>query len=660
MEAVGSIRQRVFRNFSLATFVELLQEITIAIVLILAGEGWGLAAFGLVSSVWGARWRSSFGLSIWYLALPLGLGVLALLTLAGGVLGLFYPVFTWVLILPGIAALLVYLYTSGGFGWHLGGHLFANKAVFYVVLANLLISAGALLFIFLTNTLMPPIEWDEIAYHLAVPKIYVTNHRIDYIPFMFQANWPLLAEMLFVHGILSGMEIVAHLLTFTMLIWGWIGTVHVGNRTIGQPYGWIAGSILLTMPLVRRLSGTGMNEPTLIFWGLPAIYCFLLYLRDHATPWLVLAGVFSGFAASAKLTGGGILVLLGICVFVFTLRNREGLTRALKNALWFGLSGLIVFAPWLLRGYAYTGNPIFPFLYSIFGGKHWDALGTEYSQLMWEPDSAVLSKNLLGLVKSVYLMVFNPEALGGYSGGFGTAIPPLILVSFLVVILSKRNRHPLLISAFFGVASYILLWFFFANHVLRYLSPIFSLLSWLAAFAVASLWRWNRNGVYRSLVAILFILLLARDYPWFSRPDREMLASRLPVVYSDGYRRAFLEAHIDVLPVFEYINKNLPLDSTVFLFPYENRGYYLDVDYIWGHPGAQRLIPYEKFPDSTALASYLKSLGVTHILDSSTWLFTEFPDWEHDRKLVSAVEMDFCEPILEGDTYLLCRLDYPE
>ncbi len=43
---------------------------------------------------------------------------------------------------------------------------------------------------------------------------------------------------------------------------------------------------------------------------------------------------------------------------------------------------LLVCSPWLVKSYIYTGNPVYPFFYSVFSGKDWTGeLARGYSTL---------------------------------------------------------------------------------------------------------------------------------------------------------------------------------------------------------------------------------------------------------------------------------------
>ncbi len=45
-------------------------------------------------------------------------------------------------------------------------------------------------------------EWDALSYHLAAPQIYLTHHKIVFLPTDHHSNFPFIVEMLFTIGLL--------------------------------------------------------------------------------------------------------------------------------------------------------------------------------------------------------------------------------------------------------------------------------------------------------------------------------------------------------------------------------------------------------------------------------------------------------------------------
>ena len=65
----------------------------------------------------------------------------------------------------------------------------------------------------LIGALGPEIAFDSLWYHLTLPKIFLENHRIDFIPggLFYYSVMPKLGEMLFIPGLAFGNEIIPKL-----------------------------------------------------------------------------------------------------------------------------------------------------------------------------------------------------------------------------------------------------------------------------------------------------------------------------------------------------------------------------------------------------------------------------------------------------------------
>jgi hypothetical protein len=136
-------------------------------------------------------------------AIPIGLGILSLITLALGTLGLFYAWVAWVLLctvaLCGLVELVLHraVYKAG-----LRRSLPSLRQRPLIWTAALLALLSLNLFYpLVAHGLIPPVSHDEVAYHLAIPKIYIQHRGITYIPFIPYSNWPLGTEMLYTLGL---------------------------------------------------------------------------------------------------------------------------------------------------------------------------------------------------------------------------------------------------------------------------------------------------------------------------------------------------------------------------------------------------------------------------------------------------------------------------
>lgn len=601
-----------------------------------------------------------------------GLGLLAVLTLLIGMGGLLHQ---WLMIplvlglaLLGLGAL------SAGLRAHLAGPRqpwapqaahWAPRAALPVLLA---LGASSLLWILLTHSLAPPIDWDVLAYHLDLPRRYVAQQRIVYVPDNPSSNWPLNLEMLYTLALLFGSDIAAQLTTLSMvgLIAG--GLLLVGRRLLDDRAGTIALALFLMVPTVKRLGGVAMVDAALGLFVLGAAYSFERWLAERRPGWLALCAIFGGLAAGSKLTGAGFAILYFLLLLWQEGRRlwreravgqRPDLAGLLRHALLYGLLGLALVGPWYLRSLLNTGNPIFPFAYHIFGGRNWDELGDEYhSQMLESVFTAEMPRNLIGLARSYYAMIFEPSLLGGYRGHLG----PLITLGLLAGLVALPWAPRFIRHSLFVAVGFWLLWFFLTSHQARFVLPLAPLLALITAFVIVRLLDLVRRPTLQTALLALLVLAALPEWPWYNAGERGLFRSRVAYLSGAQSRDAFLDATIDAMPLFRYVNTQLPPDAVVLLVPYESRSYYLERAYLWGHPIGQRVIRWEQHENAEALLETLHGLGVTHVLENPRWLYTDLRYWEQTRALMLALEARCADPLFrdggEGAVFVLrdvCR-----
>jgi len=598
------------------------------------------------------------GLELLWFSLISGLGLLSVLIFFLGLVGLLYAwVFGFIFIILSFSAIQL-LWQRRKRWWQSIAcwKVFQMSDRLFQIVVYLLIGLcfSSILWILLTHALMPPNEWDEIAYHLAIPKLYITDHRIFYIPYIFTALWPMNNEMLFTAALLFKADIAPHFISLGMVLFTAIGLVLGGKRIGDQRVGIIAAALFCTIPLVKRLAGTALVDAPMGLYVLAGLLGFDRWRQTRRIGWLGLSGLLCGFVAGCKLTGAAFPVLFGLVVIA---RAWPWHQSPLRVVLWrgclFALASLCVVAPWYMRSYVLTGNPIWPFAYQVFGGRNWDLLGDEYNSYLqhalWTPQ---IPRTLLGLIQSYEYVINRPSELGGYSGGIGVVLPlGAIFATAFIKRMSSLAAIGLFISAgFYG------LWFGLTSLQVRYLLPIVPLL----AFATASLMVVCYDALvllpWRLGVLLALLAVLLNTWPWSSTGERELFASRWTYLSGEISRDAWLDHQVDILPVFRYANTHLPADARILLVPYENRTYYLDRDYVWGHPISQRIIRFESFHSEEELANALKAMRITFVIDNPKVIFEHIRYWSQIRALMLDLQLRCGETIYSNNDAVLYKL----
>lgn len=512
-----------------------------------------------------------------------------------------------------------------------------------------------LVYVLLTNGLVPASAYDELAYHLAIPKLYIQAGRIFYIPYILQSNWPLGTEMLFTLGLLLRSETLANLITWGCLGLFLAGLVYWGNRWFGSPAGWAGGAILIATPMALTLAGVALVEIPLGLFSFLATALLLDWL--DAPEWngrrLILAGLIAGFSAAIKLNAVQVPLILGGLIGLDTLlrRTRPWKTAAQAFAL-YGVSALAVALPWYLKAWLQTGNPVWPFLYTFLGGKNWDVPAGRY--LMDYLQVTNMRPSLWNWLTGLAQVSLDDGKFGSFQLGYAyLLLLPLGLCALLWLrpIDQRRQAGRL---ALLTLALYT--GWFFQTHQTRFLLPGLGVFALLDAAGLAWLWRRSGKWLTRLTQAALVVGLVVVSR--MAAPvGQARLSAALPYLSGQMSRDEFLAARIPGYRVYPYANQNLPKDAYVLLAVWESRGFLLERAYHWANPISQREFRLNEFRDADELAAALRASGYTHIIFNSSNLFRfPYPDNQKNADLMAGLFKDHARLLYQSEPMAVYKL----
>ncbi len=461
------------------------------------------------------------------------------------------------------------------------------------------------------GVLAPPsmLDWDSLAYHLAVPKLWLEQGRIGFVPGIHHSNFPFTAEMLYVWGLQLGHETGAKAFNLCWFLLGGITLFGLARRWYGGKgsTGWWASLAFAGCPVVMWEAGTAyIDIPHGLFCGLAVLYAADALSEDSQRLWS-LSGLCLGFAMGTKHTGlqtlGAILIVALVCQFL-SLRRRstepgsKPSVRGLALAL---ILAVLVASPWYVKSVAYTGNPVYPFFYKQLGGKFWNEWRTQiYTQ---EQKSFGVGSSPIALGHAVLGLAYQPgryvnpgqkEGKGFPTGAIGFAA---LLSGALWCASGRLKAKEKVVLAAVGVS--LLAWFVLSQQS-RYLVSIVVPLAVLTAGAI-------RNLKLGS-IAVAAVGLQAA-YTWWMTWKMQS-TDQLPVVTGHVSRDDYLATHVPFYDPAQVINR-LVGNVKVALYD-EVFGYFLNKPYMWANPGHSTLIPYESCETGSQYADAMESLGFTH------------------------------------------------
>jgi len=470
----------------------------------------------------------------------------------------------------------------------------------------LAIGLGLLMALF--GVLAPSVmnDWDSLAYHLAVPKIWLLDGRIHVIDYIHQSNFPLTVDSLYLLGLKWGDQAGAKAFAWCFTLLGAITLFGLGRQRYGERAGWWAALAFATVPVVLWESGSAyVDVANGIYAGLGLVFaCLWLESDDSKLIWP--SAIMLGFAAGSKYTGLQTIAVAGLVTLVGALI----LKRNLKPVFVIGLAALAIGAPWYVKNVLWKENPVFPFFYSKLGGKDWDQRRADiYTREQngfgvgrsHPPDGSVeparLGHSVIGLAYQPgrYINPLQTEGWGDPLGAIGIAIVGALLVG-LIAGQRKTFEKALFASVLISFA----MWFVLTQQS-RYIIALAVPLSLIGGQLTT---RRGFGVLMAGLVGLqaVYSLGLLRD-----RRFIDQSAVVLGKVSTDDY----LKAGVGFYEPSKAINQLGPNSKTALYD--EVFGFLLDVPYFWANPGHSTIIPYDSMLSGSDYAQGMRKLGFTHV-----------------------------------------------
>lgn len=482
-----------------------------------------------------------------------------------------------------------------------------------------LVIFGFLVFNFIAS-LAPPHSSDALSYHLAIPKIYAENHAIVEIPFILPSNYPHATEMIFLSGYLLKGGVLSEMIAFYMAALLVAAIYLFCRRHFSRRTALIAAALFYTAPIISVFSIRGFVDISTALFGFFAIYAFFLWHEKGRMSMLVFSALMAGTAMSTKLSAAPIFIALFGAVAYESFFLRKSLVFGIKSLAAYGISAFSVLVPWLAKAYAYTGNPVYPFAYKIFGGAYL----SESLLHFWFQESL----KFVGFGTGLKELILLPWNLTMHSPafheqlGFGPVFLAAIPLIFFTGKVDRRIKSLILI-----VAAVLLMWFFTAQQP-RYTLISLAILSVIAAYVIAKMCD---NIKTRNLAALLLLATLLINAGLLVGANNDEVRVAVGLTQKEEY----LAAKVSNYGLLKYANENLPGNAKLCLYG-ESEGFYSERDYIWCHPTHQGYIDFYTISSEGQLVSRLKEIGITHLLMENS-----INDWKKlyaENNLTTAVK----------------------
>lgn len=451
----------------------------------------------------------------------------------------------------------------------------------------LIMLTGVTMFLVFTGALAPPLNYDTLSYHLAFPKLYAKAGKIFFIPHNMYSNLPFGVEMLYTLALVIKDEILAKLIHFSMGILCILTIFVLGRKYFDRNVGLLAAVIFYNMPVVCLTSTYAFNDLGLVFYGLLMLFCILNWSSKNEVTWLMLAGIFCGFAISTKYTGA--LYFVPTALILIYVKAQKKLCSYVPVCL-FLFFAFFVFSPWLIKNLIYTHNPVYPLFYNIFGGIDWNGeLAQRFARFHVSKDM-----NLLHIISMLWKIPLDKQG-------------SIVLLILPLLFFTKLNRNIKILISYTILV--FMLWIFFTHRIIRFLMPCLSVGSVLAAYALVN---FKKSKIVSRVLYILVIGFLCWNTFKFAAT---VGFNFFDVAYGKITKEEFLSKKFYQYGAFRFINEKLPENSKI-LFVGENQGFYCDRNYVGSSPlDINDIVEISNASENASVIyAKLRDMSITHIL----------------------------------------------
>ncbi|MEN6602141.1 MAG: phospholipid carrier-dependent glycosyltransferase [Bryobacteraceae bacterium] len=345
--------------------------------------------------------------------------------------------------------------------------------------------------LYLVHALAPEIQPDAAGYHLGNVAEYLRPGRFpDTVD--FYEILPHGVEMLFAFAFSFGGHSAAKLVHFALFAASVPLIFSLGKRLgLEQPIPAFAAVFYAVTTVVGTTGTCAYVDAALAFYAMAAVYLVVRWHEEGSTILLVSAGLAAGFCYGVKNTGG--VVAAGVAVWLLARRQW-------KAAAIFSVSAAAMIAPWMVRAYLMTGNPVAPLFNRIFPNPYFRVVSEEwlasnmrlYGGGSWVErikDLAICGRSSLGLLGPMWLLA--PLALIALRRPAGRLLVCAAVIAGAPYYLNTSARFLIPALPFLGLAIFMSLprrlsWALVAAH---------AVLSWPAVVSLyADTYVWRLRG----------------------------------------------------------------------------------------------------------------------------------------------------------------------
>jgi Dolichyl-phosphate-mannose-protein mannosyltransferase len=542
----------------------------------------------------------------------LGFAAISLVTLLLGVFRLWYvSVFVFVLVVASIA---YFPRKLSQVNWRKSIPAITPLKEWWAQAAfALLLVAGLILFI---GDLAPEIFYDSLHYHLAVPNLYLLNHRIYNEPNFAYASFVMVVQMFWGFALTVGNEITVKLLHGAMTLLLFFAFVAFERRYLSQNAGLLGTLIFVSMPLVGfNATAAGIDVASSAMQFLAVFALTRALTGDDGEPgtrqWIRLAGLFTGVAATCKFTSLPTILIACIVIAWRRRQERQQWQNVFRQLALFLVYAALFMLPFYMKNVVFHHNPVYPIAGTVWGEPRVDDQSWNNIAMETAPPQLTRASSFLDLVVRFFRDPWFITMNGRDSAQ--NFIGPLVLGLLPLLLIVRPPGVACSVLAVYSIGLWVV-WLLTTTAQVRFGMPLLAIVSLLLGHAVLS-----SRGAVAVRHALLVLCLLSASWNLYYTLLFTGLKDGWRVVGGMVSEHDYLaEQHLSYpTPDYEglaWMNKNLPAGSKVMMVG-DTRTYYTRIPVV---PSSlfdkQPIVAIARTAQSgDQLAEMLRKKGVTHL-----------------------------------------------
>lgn len=396
---------------------------------------------------------------------------------------------------------------------------------------------------------LPETSFDALWYHLTIPKLFIQNYSLWYIPggLYFYSLMPKLVDLLYIPAVFLNSEVLAKTIHFMFAVLISVTLFNLAKKYLTTAFSLLVVLIFLSNLVVLWLSSAAYIDLGRTFFELMAVYGIVLYSTEKKELWIIESAVMMGFAIATKVLAVTSLPIL--LLFLWLTYSQTG-KKKYQYLFKYVVIALLVPLPYSVFSFIQSGNPFYP-------------LFSQYYVTLIEPSVT----HIPSLIQDIWAsFVISPDPINPI---YAMSIP---LFALTYKKFSKREKYLGYITIFA-----LCIWLFVPRTGGgRFLLPYLPLLSLLIGIVFAKITHTRLLKFYLAVCIVIavtsivvrgIVLFEHRAYLLKQQTKAEYLAENLNFEYGDFY------------DIDGYFANHLSKEDRVLIYGIHNL-YYVDFPFV--------------------------------------------------------------------------------